>query len=130
MIILTDGDHELKLTPVPCQNSNTARYTSQYTAYGYVSENRLGSLSVAGAQDELENRFDEVCTNIKAAGITIYTIGFGLGPLPTDDVAIKADLQACASDPVDNFFNAPTGADLETAFRAIGAQLVNLRVAQ
>jgi hypothetical protein len=57
--------------------------------------------------------FAQICTNMKQAGITIYTISFDAGP------AVQALLSGCATSPA-NFFNAPTTAALNAAFQNIG----------
>ena len=58
---------------------------------------------------------------MKAAGITVYTIGFELGGQQT---AIDT-LQQCASDPT-KFFDAGNGEELQQAFRTIAIQLSQL----
>jgi hypothetical protein len=66
-----------------------------------------------------------VCSNAKAAGITIYTVFVDLnGTLGNSTV-----LQNCASDSSKYFDLTTTGAII-TAFNQIGQQITNLRVAQ
>ncbi len=72
-----------------------------------------------------------ICTNMKAAGIKVYTVGFQLGG---SQLAIDT-LKACASrepnDPADNpsyFFNVESGDELKGAFRQIALQLATLRL--
>ncbi len=71
------------------------------------------------------NRLAAVCTAMKTAGITVYTITF--------DVAVGSTIDnlfaACASD-ASHHFNSTTGTDLEAAFNVIGAELSNLRLAE
>ena len=64
------------------------------------------------------------CENIKAEGITIYTIVFQL-----NDITIQELFRNCASDP-EKFFNSPDNQQLSEAFRSIGAELRNLRIAE
>jgi Flp pilus assembly protein TadG len=66
-----------------------------------------------------------LCTNIKAKGVIIYTVGFDVG----DDATATAMLRACATDPDHVFFPAD-GAALKTAFHAIGQDISSLRIAQ
>ena len=64
------------------------------------------------------------CENIKAEGITIYTIVFQLNNLTIQDM-----FRNCASDP-EKFFNSQDNQQLNEAFRSIGAELRNLRIAE
>ncbi len=123
MIILTDGINIFSSVSSRCTGTNP-RYSSQYTGYGYLSEGRLGTTNRAAAQTELNNRFATVCQNIKDTGIIVYTIVFQL-----DDPPTQALFQTCASD-ADKYFNSPSAEDLRTAFRAIAAELSNLRISQ
>ena len=74
------------------------------------------------ATQESYSEFNQLCANMKARGINIYTIGFGL-----DDPAAAIELQNCASAP-GNFFAAVNGTQLQAAFQAIADKLNNLRV--
>jgi Flp pilus assembly protein TadG len=74
--------------------------------------------------NESNNDFISLCTNMKNAGVTVYTIGFGLA---AEDPMAKASLLACASQP-DKFFDANTDAELDLAFDTIADQLTALRV--
>ena len=75
----------------------------------------------------------EACDLLKQDGIVVYTITFGGGVNSR-----TADLyEDCASAPDQNvyfpgrkYFDAPTGADLQAAFGAIGGQLTELRLTQ
>jgi Flp pilus assembly protein TadG len=64
------------------------------------------------------------CTNIKAAGITIYTIQVNTDGSPTSTL-----LQDCASDP-DKFFLLTSADEIVTTFGQIGTALSNLRLAK
>ena len=64
------------------------------------------------------------CANIKASGITIYTLQVNTGHDPTSTL-----LQNCASDS-DKFFLLTQASDISSAFTAIGTNLTKLRVAQ
>jgi Flp pilus assembly protein TadG len=64
------------------------------------------------------------CANIKAAGITIYTIQVNTGGDPTSTL-----LQNCASS-TDNFFVLTTASGIANVFNTIGSNLTKLRVAK
>ena len=64
------------------------------------------------------------CDNIKAAGITLYTIQVNTGGDPTSTL-----LQNCASDS-SKFFLLTSASAIVTTFNQIGTALSNLRVAK
>ena len=97
-ILMTDGD-----------------YNTQYNSSGIgVDQNYVGSCPDAangysGAQASSQ------CASMKAAGITIYTVGF---PIPSSDTTAINLLTQCASDP-SKFYGAADGTQLQQAFRDI-----------
>jgi len=95
---------------------------SSYGAYGYRSEGNLGTTSFSGAIAELNRRTSQVCANIKAKGIIIYTITFQVNSNTVQDL-----MENCATDP-SKYFNSPNSSTLESTFRAIGKELSNLRI--
>lgn len=62
-----------------------------------------------------------LCENMKATGITIYTVGF---ELPRNGQSVET-LRQCASEP-GNFYNAENGDALRQAFRDIALQISTL----
>jgi cyclophilin family peptidyl-prolyl cis-trans isomerase len=110
VVIMTDGDN--------------THANSTYTAYGYLSDGILGTTNSTTASNILDTRLSEVCTNMKQVGIIIYTITLSLNDSGTQNL-----YRACATDP-SKYFNSPSSAELQGAFRAIGAELSNLRIAQ
>lgn len=72
----------------------------------------------AAANAKLAN----VCTNVKGAGIQIYTILFQVS-----DATIQSLLSQCATTP-SAYYNAQTNADLQAAFVSIGMQINKLRL--
>ncbi len=70
------------------------------------------------------SRTAELCTNIRRAGIKIYTVAFDV-----TDEAVKDMLRDCAGTP-QQFYDAENAAELETAFTNIGANLSPLRIAR
>jgi Flp pilus assembly protein TadG len=64
------------------------------------------------------------CANIKAAGITIYTLHVNTNGDPTSSL-----LQNCASSS-DKFYLVTSANDIATAFTSIGSELTKLRVAE
>ncbi|MCJ9428593.1 pilus assembly protein TadG-related protein [Kordiimonas marina] len=116
LVILTDGVNEFI-------NQKAALGGSDYTAYGRIAD--FGFSNVSDARAELDTRFAATCSNIKAAGVIIYTITFGSSP----DSSTQAAYSACATKP-SFYFHAPTADSLSQAFETIGRQLSNLRLSK
>jgi len=82
------------------------------------------------AQTPVDNRMYQTgngsgtCANIKAAGITIYTIQVNTGGDPTSTL-----LKNCASD-TSKFWMLTSASQINTTFNAIGTNLTQLRVAK
>ncbi len=110
-IILTDG-----------QNTMNSRY---YTAYGFLSEGRLGSTySTSTATSNLNNKLSSLCSSMKDKGIYVYTIVLGTPGTSTINL-----MRACATAP-NYFFNSPSSSELTSVFNAIADSLSNLRLSQ
>jgi Flp pilus assembly protein TadG len=70
----------------------------------------------------VNNREQQVCANIKAAGIEIYTVIFR----ETDTATVNL-MRNCASGS-DHFYRADDGSQLKNAFKAIGSGIGQLRL--
>jgi hypothetical protein len=89
--------------------------------------NTMDRWSGAGWGDDsgTDARMAQVCSNAKAAGITIYTVFVDLnGAIGNSSV-----LQSCASD-ASKYFDLTTSGAIVDAFNQIGQQITNLRVTQ
>jgi Flp pilus assembly protein TadG len=71
----------------------------------------------------IDAREQKTCDNIKAAGVTIYTVQVNTGSDPTSTL-----LQNCATDP-NKFFLLTSSVQIVTTFDQIGTALTNLRLA-
>lgn len=98
MVLMTDGANTL------------------YPSYPYHAT------ELSGAQ--ANTLTDQLCANIKDAGIEIYTVAFEVG-----DEDVKDRLRSCASS-LTKFFDAPTPEDLGAAFRNIAKGFTPLRLAR
>ena len=70
------------------------------------------------------NGGSSTCANIKAAGVTIYSI-----QVDTGGDGLSSVMQNCASSS-DKFWRITSAGDLGTVFNAIGTNLTKLRVAK
>lgn len=111
VVLMTDGDNTI---------SNGSR-----GAYWYLSAGKLGTTYSSVAEQELNDRTEEVCASMQANGIIIYTIALGT----SFSTASRNMLSACASKP-EFYFESPTTNELNTIFKKIGDSLANLRVSQ
>lgn len=128
VVFMTDGENDVSV------GANTLN-GSAYTSYGYVTaplaKNRFGTTSTSQAISKLDQRLTSVCSNLKAnaelrddpkdrskkiPSIEIYTVAF---QSPT---AAKSLLRGCATSE-SYFIDASNGAQLQDAFKAIGARL-------
>ncbi len=116
IVLLTDGQNVLGT-----RNNHNRSY---YTAYGYLSEGRMGTTSKSAAQAMLDPKTLEVCENIKAEGIRLYTITFQVSNSGTRDL-----MEECATSP-SLYFNSPSNEELQTVFQAIARDLSNLRLSR
>jgi Flp pilus assembly protein TadG len=75
------------------------------------------------SQSAIDTRQKKTCDNIKAAGITLYTVQVNTGKDATSTM-----LQNCASDS-NKFFLLKSATEIVTTFNQIGTALSNLRLA-
>ncbi len=73
--------------------------------------------NTASAQQALD-----LCTGMKSAGITVYTVGFGMSTANATDIAAMATLGQCATSK-DTFFVAYDGEALRKVFTEIGGKI-------
>lgn len=98
---------------------------ADYTAYGRLSEGRLGTTNNNAVDDAIDDRMFEMCTTMKDSEIIIYTITFGGSP----GSATQNLFRACASED-DMYFHAPSNSTLQQVFATIADELSNLRIAE
>ena len=117
-ILMTDGE-----------NVNSEAYNwdnSAYSGAGLIWQQRLGlDASSTGAQrrDVMDTRLAELCANMKARNIIIYTVGVQV------DTRTQDILRACATEPA-NYFNVTSASAIGAAFDRIAGAIENLRIAK
>jgi Putative Flp pilus-assembly TadE/G-like len=81
-------------------------------------------------KETVSNDAVTLCTNMKAAGIEIYTVGFNLDELaPVDRTRAENTLMSCGTD-VSHFYNALNSDELQVHFRDIAMKLSTLFLAK
>jgi hypothetical protein len=109
--------------PYPTPPAMDPNYTYQQVIIlltdGLNTENRWYT-----SQSSIDARETLTCANIKAAGITLYTIQVNTGGDPTSTL-----LQTCATDS-SKFFLLTSANQIVTTFNQIGTALSQLRIAK
>jgi hypothetical protein len=132
LILMTDGDNT--------QDNNGAVNGSWYHGYGMVFENKLGVGGTTGTVAQIQTaavasassartaalvvKMQALCTNIKAKGIVIYTVGVGVSS------ASQTLLQNCATTTSQYYSVDATGSNMTAAFSAIAGSIQNLRISK
>mgnify|MGYP001809691227 FL=1 len=116
IVLMSDGANMISA------NVMHDHWMSDYTAYGYRFQGRLGANTLPEAEVALDAKMSAACTNAKAKGITIVTILFR-----DDSPRAAENLRRCASGP-DLYFRAGNQATLEAAFVTIASRINNLRL--
>lgn len=94
-------------------------YNSEHDVKGVPVDQSGAGASANGTSSS--NQAKSICTQMKANGIEVYTVGFDLGGNQT---AINT-LSNCATD-ASHFYNSATGDDLRNAFRDIALKISSL----
>ncbi|MCC7047131.1 MAG: pilus assembly protein [Alphaproteobacteria bacterium] len=139
IVLLSDGMNEVVDHGAPgCSESNTTDTSyyagsypcspqeSDYTAYGRLTDGRMGGTTITAATTGLNSKITSLCNAMKASdkNIIIYTI-----ILQVNDATIQNVFQNCATKP-EYFFVSPSASDLGGIFKKIANQLSNLRLSR
>jgi len=89
-----------------------------------VSLTSTGPLHNGSSRSAADTLTKQLCANIKADGIEVYTVAFEI-----TDVATKDMIRQCASSPA-NYFDASDPTKLLSAFEEIAMALSNLRLSR
>ena len=114
VILMTDGDFN-----TPYNNGVIA--ADALTGSG-ANSNKINANATNGASAAQATR---LCTAMKAAGITVYTVAFSVSA----NSAAATLLNGCASN-ADKAYAASSGSELVSAFQAIGRDITQLRISR
>jgi Mg-chelatase subunit ChlD len=121
LVLLSDGRNQV------VSNGEVTR--SDYTSYGYLAEERMGSaIDYRVAEQTIDGKVARVCEKIKAKGIRLYTILFQVDFEATQDI-----FRACASTGDDGqplYQYVPTAEALQEAFNQIGKDMTEIYVSR
>lgn len=109
------GDEEWRKAIVMMTDGETSM-GGNYTSYWFTSKNNIDNAT-------LDDRLLEICSALKANGVTIYTVTFAAG-VPEET---KAAYRECASSE-EHYHDAPSQEELVSVFEEIARQLASLRI--
>ena len=127
IVLMTDGfDHWVANPYSP--------YQSMYSALGFYVNNRVsayggasaGPTSASNYRAQMDAALLEACTNAKAAGVQIYTVGFSVPSNPIDQTGVDL-LKSCASGN-DNAFIAQDSGAIVASFQQIANNILSRRI--
>ncbi len=125
IVLMTDGENTMP-------TENTTLNGSDYTAYGYAAQEKMGTgiNTVSKMETEMglstgNNSLTRICDAIKAKDIRLYTIAVQINSTGTKNM-----LKSCATTTNSQqlYFDAKDNASLQAAFAAIATDLSNLRI--
>lgn len=125
IVLMTDGANTRKVRKWTGLESSSQWWLKKL---GWRAQNNSGEVWGHGAWDDgsVSNPATaQLCENIKAKNIMIYTIGFEIAA----DSDIENLMKACAGNG-GRYFDADNSAELADAFKEIGQSLLNLRLSQ
>lgn len=119
VVLMTDGQN------------NLGNAEDEYSGVGLMNQNRVG---VAGASNDaqrraaLDGRLAELCTNMKARGIVIYTVRVEVSEGSSEVLRKCATVKEDGETPL--FYDVPDAAKLPAVFDKIGQDLIKLRLSR
>ena len=116
LVLMSDGENEIG------ENNASGPVMSHYSAYGYLRDGRFPKQNFQVASKYLDDRFEKVCANAKAAGITVMSVYFR-----DNDSSAKNLMRKCAS-ASHFFYEAVDARALDAAFQSIAAEIGKLRI--
>ncbi|MFN7388965.1 pilus assembly protein TadG-related protein [Brevundimonas sp.] len=124
IIIMTDGENVM--------SSNSSPNASYYNGLGYIWQERLGmgTGSDTARRQRMDDRFDhsgaaqeDLCGNMKAAGIQVYTVAVQVNS------RVQTLMRRCASSN-DHYFPVDNASGIGAAFDRIAGAIENLRISR
>jgi len=115
LVLMSDGESDIGA------NNIYGPVLSKYTAYGYLRYNRSGEDNFQSMAKYLDDRLTKVCTNAKAAGVTVMTVYFR-----DNNASAKNLMKQCATSGM-YFYEAVDATALNNAFQKIAAEIGKLR---
>ncbi len=122
MVLMTDGENDVMSSGNQINTLNGTWYSAYGRGRAAIANNRFGTTSSSGWNSALDTNMLTLCSNIKAEGITLYTVAFRVSS-PT----ILNNLRNCATS-VSHYSYAADGVALGTIFDHIGENVTNEQI--
>ena len=122
MVLVTDGMNSWNANTTTTYGYNQ----STYSPFGFFENGRLGTTNSSNWRSVMDTATLQACTNMKNAGVKIFTIGFSTASDPIDSDG-KSVLQQCATS-TDMAYFAADGSSLISTFQSIAQQMSTLRL--
>jgi Flp pilus assembly protein TadG len=121
VILMTDGTNTM--TDPGSNNLNRSYYSGLGYIWQTIMQGLTTSSSTAARQTAMDARLTQLCTNMKAKEIVIYTVRVEVSS------GTSTVLQNCASG-ADKFYDVQNVSQLGVAFDAIAGSIDNLRISK
>lgn len=115
VIIVTDGENQWYDTPYVSPNSDP-------TAYGRITEGKLGTTSLSQARTKIDARVSDLCTKMKTEDIQIFTVTFRVS-----DLQAQTLFRNCATKP-EWALQADNNQELADRFLFIASQIRKITI--
>lgn len=116
IVVFTDGENNV------FGASNETINKSDYGAYSFVDQGRMGTTNRSTALGRVNTWTQELCTTLKQNEVQIHAVMLG-----ADTAANRALYSACASSP-ENYYPMSDVSELEHVFRRIASNIASLSV--
>ncbi len=126
MILMTDGFNSWNTTYGYGTSQPYGKNQSTYSPFGYFENSRLGTTTSSNWRSVMDAATLQACSNAKAAGVQIYTVGFSIPSDPIDQAGLNL-LQSCATQPSMAYI-AQDGNGLISTFASIAQAMSGLRL--
>jgi Flp pilus assembly protein TadG len=115
MVVLTDGENQI-------WGGWDTHNDSDYTSYGYLADNRLGTDNKNVAKGVINQKVSTLCSRIKEHNVEVYTVTFQV-----NSGTIRTLFTQCATRP-DMAFHSDSNGALIAAFNSIANDMSLLRL--
>ena len=126
VVMMTDGVNGWYDYPggLPGRPDESTYPDADYTAYRRLSDGLLGTTDKTAARAEMNARMSQLCLDMKAQGITIFTVLFQVNDTDTENL-----YRNCATSD-EHFFDANGNGELVNHFNTIATEIADLRLAE
>lgn len=122
IVIVTDGENQWYAEPGYVPNGDPTAYGYSQPSPNFLAQGLLGTTNINNARTYIDNRLINLCSQINASGIQIFTVTFEVS-----DSLAKQIYQQCASKP-EYAFQAESSQDLYDIFQNIGNITQSIRI--